>query len=354
VAYNLLSGKNREVLMRVLVLAGGRSAEWEISIISAEWVADQLREAGHAVTEVFIERDGSWMLKGTGEKLNFNAGPVPWGVFSGDEPVPFDVVFPVLHGTFGEDGTVQGLCATAGWPCAGVPVMGSSVAMEKHTLKSIAATADIPVVPWVFIDEDPNRCYECLQQEITEMGYPLFVKPSRLGSSVGITKVETPDKLPDAIKKAMQYDTKILVEKAVESAREIEVSVLGNGVQVLSSVPGEVVPGREWYDFTAKYNCHASELKIPADISASHSEDVRMMAEKVFRLIGGRGFARVDFLMNDNGIWLNEINTIPGFTAISMFPKLWASSGMEAPELFGFILDEALNRDEHGLYMEEK
>jgi len=354
VVYNLPRGKNREVAMRVLVLAGGRSAEWEISLISAEWVSDQLRNADHTVTDVYIERDGSWMLKGSGEKLRITAGSVPWSLFSGNEPVPFDVVFPVLHGSFGEDGTVQGLCATAGWPCAGVPVLGSSVAMEKHTMKSLAAGAAIPVVPWVFIDEDPGRCYECLRQEIVEMGWPLFVKPSRLGSSVGISRVDVPEELPAALKKAAQYDSKILVEAAVKSAREIEVSVLGNGVNVLSSVPGEVIPGREWYDYTAKYRCEDSKLSIPANISASHSEDVRMMAEKAFRLIGGRGFARVDFLMNDRGIWLNEINTIPGFTAISMFPKLWAASGMEPAGVFQFILDEAVNRKEHGLSAEEK
>lgn len=339
--------------MKVLVLAGGRSAEWEISLISADWVTEQLRDAGHDVAEILIDRNGSWFLKGSTEKLHINAGAVPWTIASGITPIAFDAVFPVLHGSFGEDGTVQGFCATAGWPCAGVPVMGSSIAIEKHTMKSLARGVFIPVVPWVLLDEDPAACYECLKETIASMEFPLFVKPSRLGSSVGISRVDTLDDLPRAIAKAAVYDTRILIEKAVEHSREIEVSVMGNGVEILSSVPGEVIPGREWYDFKAKYHCEDSKLSIPAGITASETEDLRMYAEKAFRLLGGRGFARVDFLMNDNGIWLNEVNTIPGFTGISMFPKLWEASGLNSAEVLNYILEEAVNRREHGLYAEE-
>jgi D-alanine-D-alanine ligase len=344
--------EEKEVSMKVLVLSGGRSAEWEISLISSEWVCGELKAAGHHVTEVFIERDGSWMLKGSAVKLSVETCELPWKLSSGDEVIPFDVVFPVLHGSFGEDGTVQGFCATAGWPCAGVPVLGSAVAMEKHTLKKLASEASIPVVPWVFIDENPNSCFEHLQEEIAALGYPLFVKPSRLGSSVGISRVNSVEELPPAIRMAAEYDSMILIEKAVDSPREIEVSVLGNGIQVQSSIPGEVLPGRDWYDYTAKYHCEESKLSIPAVLSASLTEDIRMMAENVFRLLGGRGYARVDFLMNNRGIWLNEVNTIPGFTSISMFPKLWAASGMSSGDLLNFILDEAFSRIDHGLSRE--
>ncbi|MCK5785468.1 MAG: D-alanine--D-alanine ligase [Candidatus Sabulitectum sp.] len=335
--------------MRVLVLSGGRSAEREISLLSAKWVSAELKLAGHHVTEVIIEQDGCWMLKGSPRKLSFETGPVPWKLSSEEKTVPFDVVFPVLHGSYGEDGTVQGLCATAGWPCAGTPVMGSAVAMEKHTLKKLAINASIPVVPWVFLDENQSSSLESLKEEIASLGFPLFVKPSRLGSSVGISKVNSIDELKAAIENAVNYDSLVLVEKAVDSPREIEVSVIGNGLQVFSSVPGEVLPGREWYDYTAKYNCGDSELDIPASLSASRSENIRMMAEKAFQLLGGRGFARVDFLINSQGIWLNEINTIPGFTSISMFPKLWAATGMDSGKLLNFILEEAVSRIEHGL-----
>jgi D-alanine-D-alanine ligase len=338
--------------MRVLVLAGGRSAEWEISIISSRWVSTRLREAGHSVTEMIIERNGCWLLKDDPREVTVRTGGVPWGLFAGAEAIPFDAVFPVLHGAFGEDGTIQGFCATAGWPCAGVPVMGSAVAMEKHTMKSLAAGASIPVVKWVFLDEDPSTCYDCLREEIGELGFPLFVKPSRLGSSVGISRADSPGDLPEALARAAAFDSKILIEKAVMNAREIEVSVLGNGAEVMSSFPGEILPGREWYDFEAKYHCSDSKLAIPADLSASQSEGIRMMAEKAFRLIGGRGFARVDFLLNEEGVWLNEVNTIPGFTDISMFPKLWLATGKDSLQVLNFILEEAVNRGEHGLYRE--
>ena len=338
--------------MRVLVLAGGRSAEWEISLVSADWITEQLRDSGHTVTEVVIDRNGAWMLKGTPGSLRIETAAVPWLLTHGETPVQFDVLFPVLHGSYGEDGTVQGLCETAGWKYAGVPVLGSAAAMDKHTMKSLAENASIPVVPWVHIDENSDSCFECLEHRIEKLGMPLFIKPSRLGSSVGISRVESREDLQGALQTAMKYDSRILIEKAVENSREIEVSVIGNGAEVRSSLPGEVLPGKEWYDYQAKYHCPESKLSIPAEIPASATENVRLMAEQAFRLIGGRGFARVDFLMNEKGIWLNEINTIPGFTAISMFPKLWSSSGMEPADLLYYILDEAVSRKEHGLWTE--
>ncbi|HOP26653.1 MAG TPA: D-alanine--D-alanine ligase family protein [Candidatus Sabulitectum sp.] len=338
--------------MRVLVLSGGRSPEHDISRISAKWVSGQLRDAGHQVTDAVIDGGGRWFLEDSPDHLTMDTGPVPWSLSSGGAPVAFDAVFPVLHGSYGEDGTVQGLCATAGWPCAGVGVLGSALAMEKHTMKTLASSAGIPVAPWVLLDEDPAACYDCLKDSIQSLGYPLFVKPSRLGSSVGISRVDTPDELPVALGRAAEYDSRILVEKAVERAREIEVSVMGNGVEVLSSIPGEVIPGREWYDFKAKYHCRESRLSIPAVLEASEAEDMRMMAESAFRLLGGRGFARVDFLMNHQGIFFNEVNTIPGFTEISMFPKLWEASGLDSGEVLNYILQEAVNRGEQGLLKE--
>ena len=337
--------------MRVLVVSGGRSAEREISIQSAMWVSEELKAAGHEVLAVNISRKGSWTPADSpgSDGLRFETGCFPWKIVSDGEELLFDVVFPVLHGVYGEDGTVQGLCATAGWPCAGTPVMGSAVAMEKHTLKNLASKAGIPVVPWVFLHEGTQASDEAVKRKIAVLGFPLFVKPSRLGSSVGVGKADNPEELAEAIREASGYDSMILVEKAVDSPREIEVSVLGNGVEILSSLPGEVLPEREWYDYMAKYVSGDSKLAIPADLSASLQENIRMMAEKAFRILGGRGFARVDFFVNENGVWLNEINTIPGFTSISMFPKLWAATGMNSEKLLNFILDEAVSRVEYGL-----
>lgn len=337
--------------MRVLVLAGGRSAEREISLISAKWVVAELVKIGHEVIEVHIEKNGLWKIFQTSEKLAVECKSVPWSLLSTDThaKIEFDVVLPVLHGSYGEDGTVQGFCETAGWACAGASVLGSAVAMEKNTLKKLARDAEIPVVPWVFLDDSTTYTDELMDECVEELGFPVFIKPSRLGSSVGVSKADNLEKLKDSILKAAEYDKLILVEKAIKNAREIEVSVMGNGSIVKTSLPGEVIAGKEWYDFEAKYQCDDSKLGIPATISEAETFYVREFAEKAFRLIGAKGFARVDFFINEDGVWLNEINTIPGFTSISMFPKLWKATGVSSEELFEFILNEAVTRNVYGL-----
>lgn len=337
--------------MRVLVLAGGRSAEREISLISAKWVVEELVNIGHEIIEVHIEENGLWKAAATSDELSVECTSVPWTLRSKGkkDPIEFDVVFPVLHGSYGEDGTVQGFCATAGWPCAGASVLASAAAMEKNTLKKLARDAGIPVVPWVFLDESTIYSDDNLDEWAKELGFPLFVKPSRLGSSVGISKVDNRESLRDSILKASEYDKLILMEKAINQPREIEVSVMGDGSMVKTSLPGEVIAGKEWYDFEAKYRCNESKLGIPATISENETLVVREFAEKAFRLIGAKGFARVDFFINEDGIWLNEINTIPGFTSISMFPKLWKASAVSSEELFNFILNEAVTRRAYGL-----
>lgn len=329
-----------EVVMKILVLCGGRSAEREISLQSAAFVEEALRMAGHEPCLVEIDRSGSWSLGGSG--LVLEAGSFPWSLRTGcGAEVPFEAVFPVLHGPYGEDGTVQGLCETAGWPCAGAGVLASAAGMNKAVFKRLAAAAGIPVVPWLELDErSPVRAGEILDS----LGLPLFVKPARLGSSIGISRVDRREDLPRALSLAFSYDPLVVAEKAVLPAREIEVSVLGDSGGVTASVPGEIVPGREWYDFEAKYECPDSKLLIPAELEPSVTEAVRSSAVAAFTLLGGSGFARVDFLLSGPAFYLNEINTIPGFTAISMFPKLWAASGLEAPELMNRILSEALGR----------
>lgn len=329
-----------EVCMKVLVLCGGRSAEREISLQSAAFVEEALRMAGHEPCRVEIDGSGAWSLAGRG--LVLDAGSFPWVLRTacGDE-VLFEAVFPVLHGPYGEDGTVQGLCETAGWPCAGAGVLASATGMNKAVFKRLAAASGIPVVPWLELDE---RSPAPAGEIIGKLGLPLFVKPARLGSSIGITRVDRIEDLPRALSLAFSYDPLVVAEKAVLPAREIEVSVLGDSGGVVASVPGEILPGREWYDYEAKYECPGSVLLIPAELETSVAEAARSSAAAAFALLGGSGFARVDFLLSGSSLYLNEINTIPGFTSISMFPKLWAASGLEAPDLMNRILSEALGR----------
>lgn len=335
--------------MKVLVVKGGRSVEREISIESAGFVVNALESAGHGTVEALIACDGSWTVEGRGVLLDSSTGR--WRLLRDGSEVLFDIVFPVLHGTFGEDGTIQGLCEMASWRYAGADVMASAVGMNKIVFKRLASGAGIPVVPWMEV----SRCLStpASAEVVDRLGLPLFVKPARLGSSVGISRVDGLGELSRAVEAAFGYDELVLVEKAVIDPREIEVSVLGTGKGVRSSVPGEVVPGREWYDFEAKYSCERSRLVIPADIEPEMVMAARSFAEQAMGLLGGRGFARVDFLLGRDGIFLNEINTIPGFTAISMFPKLWAASGLDAGSLMDAILDEAASRPSAGLWKEQ-
>ncbi|MFO8183524.1 MAG: D-alanine--D-alanine ligase family protein [Candidatus Aegiribacteria sp.] len=322
--------------MRVLLLFGGMSAEHEVSLVSAEFVGSVLRGSGHETLNVRIERDGSWLLKE--EKLEIQAGHPVWKLAAGSRGVAFDVVFPVLHGPFGEDGTVQGLCMMAGWPFTGAGVMTSSLAMNKAASKRLAEAHGLPVLPWKSFRRgsppDPDS--------IGELGWPVFVKPARMGSSVGISRVDGPEGLKEAVDLAHRFDSLIIVEKGLEEAREIEVALLSEGGEVSSSIPGEVVPGLEWYDYEAKYSCAESRLLIPAPIPGPLSDRFRRCAETSFSMMAGSGFARSDFLLGPRGeFYFNEINTIPGFTEISMFPKLWKASGVTPEELMERILKEA-------------
>jgi D-alanine-D-alanine ligase len=334
-----------EVSMRVLLLCGGRSAEREISLVSAAFVSESLSGAGHAVETIRIGADGAWLHGGS--PVSIDSGSIPWRLSTPAGRLAFDAVFPVLHGPFGEDGTVQGLCETAGWPCAGAGVMASSVAMDKITFKRLAAGAGIAVTPWVEASSDAGATTALVADRL---GWPVFVKPSRLGSSVGISRVTGPRELAPALALASGYDERVLVESAVPDPREIEVAVLGDSGGIASSVPGEIFPGKDWYDYEAKYDCPASSYSIPADLEPGMASEIRRTAEHAFSLLGGRGFARADFLVGGGGVYMNEINTIPGFTSISMFPKLWEVSGLPAPALMDRILAEALDRRPAGLW----
>ena len=330
--------------MNVLMLYGGRSAEREISKLSAEFVGDSLEAAGHRVLKVEIDAEGGWSLDG--QPLTVLPASGRWRILRGEEDVSFGMVFPVLHGPFGEDGTVQGLCETARWPYAGAGVAASSVCMDKVLFRRLMEAYGLPLVEWASYHR--RNSADALQEWSGRM--PVFVKPARLGSSVGITRAADAVGLKRALEVALGYDGKILVERAVTGPREIEVSVIGEDTGVSAAVPGEILPGREWYDFQAKYHCQESRLVIPAELDRRTTEELRNLACRAFACVDGRGFARVDFLVSGSGrVFLNEINTIPGFTSISMFHRLWEAAGVPVARLMDRILAAGLNRPEAGL-----
>jgi D-alanine-D-alanine ligase len=353
--------------VRVGVLCGGRSGEHEVSLVSAASVMSALNPELYEVIPIGINKDGWWMtgpdvmdvLKGLKEDgdvyecvLSTDPTVKALYVFSreGDSwSVPLDVVFPVLHGTFGEDGTIQGLLEVAGMPYVGAGVLGSAVGMDKVVQKTLQRALGLPVVDFMafrskeFIDEP-----EGLMARIElALGYPVFVKPPNLGSSVGITKAHDRSDLERAIRIALQYDRKVIVEKAVPNAREIEIAVLGND-EPIASTPGEIIPCNEFYDYNAKYVDGASQCIIPADLEPAFADRIRALALEAFRSIECEGMARVDFLLcrDDGKLYLNEVNTIPGFTSISMFAKLLEAEGIPYPDLLERLITLAQQRHE--------
>jgi D-alanine-D-alanine ligase len=350
--------------LRVGVLFGGRSGEHEVSLTSAASLLKVLDPAKYEVVPIGITREGRWLVGSAVDELlpdilkhgkpvtpavvPGEAQLLPLGATgsAGEVPPQVDVIFPVLHGTFGEDGTVQGLLELAGIPYVGAGVLGSAAGMDKDVMKRLFRDAGLPVVPWVPLlrsewEREPARVRQRIEKGL---GYPLFVKPANLGSSVGISKVTRRRELAVALDLAAQYDRKILVEKAVE-AREIECSVLGNDCPE-ASVPGEVIPVNEFYDYEAKYLKEGSQLIIPAQLTARQAKQVQELAIGAFQAIDGAGMARVDFLLDrkTGKVFVNEINTIPGFTPISMYPKLWEASGIPYPQLVDRLIELALER----------
>jgi D-alanine-D-alanine ligase len=302
--------------MKVAVISGGRSSEHEVSLRSGASVAVGLSEAGHQEVPVLIDRDGRWTC--FGEEVSLVAGG---GLLD------CEVAFPVLHGPFGEDGTVQGLLECLDVPYVGADVLASALCMDKLTFKRLLAFHDIPQVDFAEAGEEGWR------DSVAGFGPPLWVKPSRLGSSVGISKVTSPETgLDEAVEFAARHDPRVIIE-ASASGREVECSVLGNEEPV-TSLPGEIVAHSEWYDYEAKYSEGGMELVVPAPIGEGASERVRELAARVFRLAGCSGLARCDFFVLEDGeVLVNEINTIPGFTETSVYSKLFEATGIDYPEL---------------------
>jgi D-alanine-D-alanine ligase len=320
---------------RVAVLAGGRSSEREVSLASGASVADGLRTAGHTVTEIQIGRDGVWRQDGD---------PVTAQLGSGLPDV--DVVFPVLHGPFGEDGTVQGLLECLDMPYVGAGVLASALCMNKVTFKQLMSEQGIPQVAYHAVDQpahgsDPTAT----ARAVAELGYPAFVKPARLGSSVGIAKVEDADGLPAALELAFRHDSLAIVE-AFAAGREVECSVLGNGDPVASE-PGEILLAAGeggWYDYQAKYDHGGMKLVVPAPVEPEVRDRIRELAVRAFLASGCQGLARVDFFVVGADVLVNELNTMPGFTPTSVFGSLFAASGIAYPELLDRLVALALER----------
>lgn len=312
--------------LRVAVIYGGRSGEHEISIRSADSIMAGLDPSKYDIVRYFISKDGKW-----------NPRPILPEPGSNDG---IDVVFPVLHGTFGEDGTMQGLLELAGLPYVGPGVLGSSAAMDKDMMKRIFRDRGLPIVEYVLAGSMPS------------FDYPMFVKPANLGSSVGISKVNNAVELATAIKDAQQYDTKVIVERGI-AGREFECAVLGNEAPE-ASIPCEIIPSREFYDYEDKYLLDKAQTRLPADLTPQQTAEMRRLAVDAFRAIECEGMSRVDFLMEaaTGLIYINEINTIPGFTSISMYPKMWEYSGIP----FGSLLDRliALAMDRHRIRQSKK
>jgi D-alanine-D-alanine ligase len=321
--------------MRVAVLSGGRSSEHDVSLRSGEAVARGLEQAGHEALRVTISREGAWRHAGSGLEL------VP-----GEGLLNADAVFPALHGPFGEDGSVQGLLEWLQVPYVGSDVLASAACMDKLTLKRLFAQAEIPQVDFVDAGQAGWR------ERCERLGAPLWVKPSRLGSSVGISKVSgIGDELDAAVELARRHDPRVIVE-APATGREVECSLLGNE-QVDASQPGEVVADGDWYDYENKYREGGMELLVPPRISAAQITEVRELAIKAFRLGGCSGLARCDFFVEPDGaVLVNEINTMPGFTETSVYAKLWQASGLEYPALCDRLVTLAIERHQRALSYE--
>jgi len=383
--------------LRVGVLFGGRSGEHEVSLLSAASVIEAIDKSKYEVVPIGITKQGHWVTSGPAEQLlrgkasgkHLRAGDpaatapaavlakgegiiVPPEPRSEDEPslaalepagashasthsaahlIAVDVIFPVLHGTFGEDGTIQGLLELADLAYVGAGVLGSACGMDKDVMKRLFAAARLPIVKHVTIlrgdwERDPKAARRLIEKKLR---YPVFVKPANLGSSVGISKVHQGRELAAAMDAAAAYDRKIVVEQGVGGAkgkaREVECSVLGND-QPRASVAGEIVPATEFYDYNAKYLDEGSKLVIPAKLSAAQQKKVQQLAVAAFQAVDCAGLARVDFLMEPKTakLYVNEINTMPGFTSISMYPKLWAATGIAYPELIDRLIQLGLER----------
>ena len=346
--------------LRVGVIFGGRSGEHEVSLMSARSVVSALNPQKYEIFLIGITNDGGWVFNDQAARMlgsaDLNQPAISSLTVEPDQfpllPDPnintryFDVIFPVLHGPHGEDGTIQGMLELADLPYVGAGVLGSAVAMDKGLMRTVLAQAGLPLLKWETVirsrwEADPEPILALIE---TEIDYPCFVKPANLGSSVGITKAANRQQLTASINYACEFDRRVVVEQALTAPREIECSVLGND-DPEASILGEIVPVSEFNDYEEKYINNKSPLIIPADLTADQEQAIRDYAVKTFKAVDCAGMARVDFFVTAEGqIYVNEINTIPGFTQISMYPKLWEASGLQYSDLLDRLIELALER----------
>ena len=350
--------------LRIGVIFGGRSGEHEVSLVSASSVIEKLDKEKYEVVPIGITLDGKWVSSSNAVQLlksrkSLDSEPER---FIAPEPnrqalvsadgvlqsnLSLDVVFPLVHGTYGEDGTLQGLLELANIPYVGAGVLASSVGMDKIVQKQLFTQANLPIAKfvWFLSNECRERMKGVMSAAEKQLRYPMFVKPANTGSSVGITKAHNRKELVAGIETAVQYDRKVIVEQGIKDVREIECSVLGND-DPIASVPGEIVSSREFYDYDAKYVDGTSQSIIPADLPKKTVSAVRRIALQAYTLLDVAGMARADLFVTNkkHQIYLNEINTIPGFTSISMYPKLWEASGISFPDLLDRLIVLALDR----------
>ena len=351
------NGEDMAKKLRVGIIFGGRSGEHEVSLLSAASILKAIDRRKFDVAPIGINKAGHWLTAGAAQGLLNGAGAAEAqyeaeAVESGTALQGLDVVFPVLHGTFGEDGTIQGLFDLAGIPYVGSGVLGSSAGMDKDVMKRLFAQAKLPLVKHVTLlraawERAPRKAVAQIEAALR---YPVFVKPANLGSSVGISKVHDRKELGSALGLAARYDRKLVVEEGVggkkSKARELEVGVLGND-DPKASLVGEIIPSKEFYDYEAKYLSEGSVAVIPAKLTKEETKQMRELAVAAFLACDLSGLARVDFLMEPDGkrrIYLNEVNTLPGFTSISMYPKLWQATGIAYKDLITRLIELALER----------
>jgi D-alanine-D-alanine ligase len=348
--------------LRVAILFGGKSAEHEISLISARNIVDAMDKRKYNVVAIGIDKQGRWHLDEGARllqskersRVEFADAKNVAAVLPGNTATPMvrrpgsgfgaiDVAFPVLHGPFGEDGTVQGLLKLANVPFVGAGVLGSAVGMDKDVMKRLLRDAKIPIAKFV-VFEQSDQIHISFAKVKRALGLPFFVKPANLGSSVGISKVSKQSQFGAAVKDAFRYDNKIVIEEGIDG-REIECSVLGND-QPVASLPGEIIVQRDFYSYDAKYlDDQGARLEIPARLSKKTVKEIQRTAVRAYRALCCEGMARVDFFLRPNGkVLVNEINTIPGFTKISMYPKMWEASGLSYPRLIDRLINLALER----------
>jgi len=366
VTFKRLNTQKTQMKIRLALIFGGRSGEHEISIISARSIAQAINHSRYHITPIYITKDGKWLGKRLSQhvlSLDYEhlikdraalcaveaelAQAALQNLFKFDFS-KFDVAFPVLHGPFGEDGTIQGLLEMHNVPYVGCGVLACALTMDKAFAKICFKAAGLRVAKYlvVFRDELPARRHDIFAEAEKQLGYPMFVKPARLGSSVGISKAKNRRQLHQALTLAAEYDTKLLVEQAI-NARELEVAVLGN-TNLSVSVVGEIVPVNEFYDYEAKYVKSGSQLFIPAALPKALARKVQEAAKTAYRATGCEGMARADFFLErqTNRLFINELNAIPGFTSISMYPKLFEASGIAYPTLIDQLIALAFERHE--------